>query len=461
MPPTSTFNLDRLYPKLVHLLLDPVLVVDESGIIVFISDACEQVFGYRPVEMRGTPILDYLHPDDLERTLAAARRVMAGTPHIDFENRYVHKDGHTITILWSARWLEDERVRIAVARDVTALRRSDQTRDALYRISQSAHAADSLSALCEEIHRVIGALFFTNDLYLAFYDDKTEVVSYPYFSTDREQAWVDGPLQANSAMAEVIRTGQALLARSDPAQPGLGRTGPVDHQAASWLGVPLESRGRILGAVVVESLSSAEHYSTEDRDLLEFVATQLATAVERKRVEEDLRFLAHHDPLTGLTNRSLFYDRLETALRAARRSGEIIALLYLDLDGFKQINDSRGHELGDLMLREVARRLEANTREADTVARMGGDEFTVLLTGLTGPSSAQNTLLKLREALAAPMLLCGESFAMRASIGLALYPRDGESAEQLLRTADAGMYAMKRQRLNHDWGGTDSSGTTE
>ncbi|MFC6683530.1 PAS domain-containing protein [Marinobacter koreensis] len=80
MPPTSTVNLDQLYPKLVHLLLDPVLVVDESGIIVFISDACEQVFGYRPAEMRGTPILDYLHPDDLERTLAAARRVMAGAP---------------------------------------------------------------------------------------------------------------------------------------------------------------------------------------------------------------------------------------------------------------------------------------------------------------------------------------------------------------------------------------------
>ncbi|EMP54863.1 diguanylate cyclase (GGDEF domain) with PAS/PAC sensor [Marinobacter santoriniensis NKSG1] len=446
MPPTSTFNLDRLYPKLVHLLLDPVLVVDESGIIVFISDACEQVFGYRPAEMRGTRILDYLHPDDLDRTLAAARRVMAGAPHIDFENRYVHKDGHAISILWSARWLEEERVRIAVARDVTALRRSDQTRDALYRISQSAHAAESLRALCEEIHRVIGDLFSTNDLYLAFYDDKNEVVSYPYFSTDREQAWVDGPLQENSAMAEVIRTGQALLARSDSDRPGLGRTGPVEQEAASWLGVPLESRGRILGAVVIESRSSAEHYSTEDRDLLEFVATQLATAVERKRVEEDLRFLAHHDSLTGLTNRSLFYDRLETALRAARRSGEILALLYLDLDGFKQINDSRGHELGDLMLREVARRLEANTREADTVARMGGDEFTVLLTGLSGAPSAQSTLLKLRETLAAPMVLCGESFTMRASIGLALYPEDGESAEQLLRRADAGMYAMKRQR---------------
>lgn len=423
-------DLEALYPKLVNLLLDPVFVVDESGEIVFISSACERLLGYTVNEMTGTPILNYIHPDDLERTLAAARRVMSGQFHTDFENRYLHKDGNVVHILWSARWSEDDRLRIAVARDVTALRRADQTRDALYRISEAAHGAATIRALCDGVRQVIGGLFPKNELHLAFYDAAKGLISVPDWSGIQPEGWVEEPIHPGTALSDVIRAGRALRAPPGP---------------ANWLGVPLISKDAVLGALVIESQSENAHYREADQELLEFVATQVATVVERKRAEEHLRFMAHHDPLTRLTNRSLFYDRLETALRSASRKEGGLALLYMDLNHFKEINDTQGHEAGDQLLAEMARRLKDCTRGTDTVARMGGDEFTILLTDIHDQASLNTAVTKIRDVVALPfVVLGGEVFHVSCSIGAALYPEDGNSAKQLLCKADARMYVDKR-----------------
>ncbi|WP_404364398.1 diguanylate cyclase domain-containing protein [Marinobacter sp.] len=447
MTKTMPAELEALYPKLVNLLLDPVFVVDEHGTIVFISEACEQMLGYTASEMTGTPMLNYIHPGDLDRTLAAASRVISGQPHTDFENRYLHKDGSVVHILWSARWSEDDRLRIAVARDVTALRRANQTRDALYRVSEAAHRADSLRALCDGVRQVIGEIFPQDKLYLAFQDKARGLISAPDWSDDEPSGWVEGPMQAGTVLADVIQSGQAVRASRHPEHPGLGVNPlnlPTPPGPANWLGVPLISKDAVLGALVIESHSEGARYQQTDQELLQFVATQVATAVERKRAEENLRFMAHHDPLTGLTNRSLFYDRLETALRAASRAEGGLALLYLDLNDFKKINDARGHEAGDQLLTEMAHRLEGCTRETDTVARMGGDEFTVLLADICDHASLGTAVARIREMMALPFVLGGETFHVSCSIGAALYPEDGESAGQLVRTADARMYLNKR-----------------
>ncbi len=215
-------------------------------------------------------------------------------------------------------------------------------------------------------------------------------------------------------------------------------------ESASWLGVPLLSKDAVLGVLAIESQHRQAGYSETDQELLQFVATQVATAVERKRAEEHLRFLAHHDPLTGLTNRSLLYDRLETALRSAVRNHDGLALLYLDLNNFKSINDTRGHEAGDQLLIAMARRLEGCTRDADTVARMGGDEFTILLTDVRDHTSLDTAVKKIREAMALPFEFDGEAYPISCSIGAALYPEDGKTARQLLSKADAEMYSDKR-----------------
>ena len=281
-------DLQALYPKLIHLMLDTVFVVDSDNLIVFVSDACETLLGYRADELTGTPITDYMHPEDLARTRASIVRVMNGRPHVDFRNRYLRKDGGVVHILWAAFWSEEVGARIGVARDVTAL----------------------------------------------------------------------------------------------------------------------------------------------------------------TQAEEELRFLAHHDPLTALTNRSLFNEGLASALHTAQRDNTRLALLFLDINDFKGINDVHGHAVGDRVLCVIARRLERCVRESDLVARMGGDEFTVLLTDVQSHEAVSSKVAQILAAMAEPL---GAEFGPvkmpSCSVGVAVYPADGTDADTLLSHADSDMYRIKRLRF--------------
>lgn len=164
-----------------------------------------------------------------------------------------------------------------------------------------------------------------------------------------------------------------------------------------------------------------------------------------RQAEAEIRFLAHHDPLTKLTNRSLFNDRLDSALHAARRHQTGLALLFLDLDGFKKINDVHGHSMGDRVLCTVARRLEGCVRATDTVSRLGGDEFVVLLTDIESEDSVARKVKQIFAALAEPLAAgLGEIPMPACSVGVARYPADGEDAATLLAYADGEMYRMKR-----------------
>ncbi len=167
-----------------------------------------------------------------------------------------------------------------------------------------------------------------------------------------------------------------------------------------------------------------------------------------KQTNEQVTHLAHHDALTGLPNRVLFYDRLNQALARARRDKESLAVLFLDLDGFKPINDMFGHDTGDAMLREVARRLVNCVRQSDTVARMGGDEFTVILCNTQTPSANDRVANQIIEAIARPFSLHGKDCSVSASIGIAVYPDHGETAEQLVKISDAAMYLAKQSGKN-------------
>jgi len=164
---------------------------------------------------------------------------------------------------------------------------------------------------------------------------------------------------------------------------------------------------------------------------------------ERRQLERDLRRLAYTDALTGLPNRALFHDRLHQALVAARRHGVPMAILFLDLDRFKIINDSLGHEIGDKVLASVAGRLRECLRGEDSLARLGGDEFAVLLPEISGPRGTEFVADRLLAALGAPQLISGHELTVNASIGVALFPRHGADVQRLLRSADAAMYRAK------------------
>ncbi|MCU8069181.1 diguanylate cyclase [Shewanella sp. SM32] len=170
---------------------------------------------------------------------------------------------------------------------------------------------------------------------------------------------------------------------------------------------------------------------------------------ERKKAEEDLRFLASFDTLTGLPNRTLFQDRLNHAITQAHRANNIVALLFLDLDRFKHINDSMGHHVGDLLLKAVARRLQNAVRDGDTVARLGGDEFTIILEGVAKTKAATLISEKVLRAFQTPFLLDDKTLTISTSIGISLYPNDADNADSLIKFADTAMYHAKSSGRNN------------
>jgi diguanylate cyclase (GGDEF)-like protein/PAS domain S-box-containing protein len=196
--------------------------------------------------------------------------------------------------------------------------------------------------------------------------------------------------------------------------------------------LPMEVNPRLVqqdnGVVVVEGIA---------RDM-----------TERKRAEATIRRMAFYDALTGLPNRVLFDDYVRNALALAKRHGRRMAVLFVDLDRFKLINDSLGHHTGDRLLQAVTQRLTSCVREGDIVARMGGDEFTVLLPDVEGPHDAADVAQRLLAVLAAPFLIDGSELFVSASVGMSLYPADGEDAETLLKHADTAMYRAKDQGRN-------------
>ena len=176
-----------------------------------------------------------------------------------------------------------------------------------------------------------------------------------------------------------------------------------------------------------------------DKTLLQF---SLQDITERKRVEEKLEHLAFYDPLTGLPNRALLMDRLRQAMNAAQRHQQQVVLLFLDLDRFKEINDTQGHGVGDLVLVEVTRRFQGVLRQEESLARVGGDEFIVLAQGVD-QDAAGRIAERLQQALAAPLDANDQRFSLRVSIGIALYPKDGATPGELLQHADIAMYRAK------------------
>jgi diguanylate cyclase (GGDEF)-like protein len=168
----------------------------------------------------------------------------------------------------------------------------------------------------------------------------------------------------------------------------------------------------------------------------------------RKVAEERVRYLAHHDDLTQLVNRIAFRERLQHAFTLARASGRGVAVLYLDLDHFKEVNDTHGHEAGDRVLAETAQRMRASVRAVDTVARLGGDEFAIILPFLEGEDSARHLATRLVASLAEPFVIDGAPARVGVSIGIAIYPRDSADVDEFLRHADGALYQAKRAGRN-------------
>jgi diguanylate cyclase (GGDEF)-like protein/PAS domain S-box-containing protein len=258
----------------------------------------------------------------------------------------------------------------------------------------------------------------------------------------------DGRLQFASPAAE-----RAFAIRPDDL---VGRNlfalwtdGDRERLAAFLAEVAAATRGRVIGPIelVVETGDRRSTLECVGSNLMDDpavagLALNFRDVSERKVLEEQLRKLAFHDPLTLLANRSLFWNRVEHALALAHRSQQHVAVMFLDLDNFKNVNDSLGHDAGDRLLQAAAQRLVKSTRPSDTVARLGGDEFAILLEGIRSETDVERIATPLTAAFNGPLLLDGREIDTSASIGVAC-SRPGDDAEQLLRNADIAMYNAK------------------
>lgn len=423
------------------LLLDAVCIVDVHGQFVFVSAACEAIFGYTQIEMIGMTMIDLVAPHDRVRTLAAARAVMDGNSHTLFQNQYVRKDGALVDIMWSARWSETDQQRVAIARDITELKRAEAVQSALYAMSQAAHATDDLATLFDRAHEIIGTLLPIASFSIALHGDTGCALHLDFPHADAP----DHAALVRLLCEEVTRTGTPLLLAApapDHLVPALRTL--IDAMPGSAMAVPLTENDRILGVLVLCSGRAA--YMEADRILLGFVATQLAANIARKQRDAQMRFMAMHDELTRLPNRRLFHDRLGRTLAHAQRQQAQFALLFIDLNRFKHVNDQHGHGCGDRLLQETARRIRTCLRESDTLARIGGDEFVVVLENILLPVDAARVAAKVHLALAVPVELGdGVTISTTVSIGTALYPEHGVDARSLLAHADQAMYVEKAQ----------------
>lgn len=238
---------------------------------------------------------------------------------------------------------------------------------------------------------------------------------------------------------------------TDPSWRNLQRLCSHFQVRSCWSMPIVSANGGVLGTLNL--LGPVPRAATEsDRKLLESVCRLAAVAIDHRELTEKLTHQAQHDALTGLPNRLLFHDRLNQALAQARRNGQMAAVVYMDLDRFKHINDTLGHSSGDELLRQAAARLDNCVRRSDTLARLGGDEFTVVLAELDEPHDAMRAAKNIVEAMRLPFNVEGRELFVTMSLGVSLFPQDGDDSETLMVNADVAMYRAKELgRDNFQW----------
>ncbi|MGE4578270.1 MAG: putative bifunctional diguanylate cyclase/phosphodiesterase [Desulfuromonadales bacterium] len=315
----------------------------------------------------------------------------------------------------------------------------ERARDHLAMVHRLERAKEALRQ-SEERYRALTEN--TNDVTLIFDDNFN--VHYVSPSVERVLGLPPDEFTSNGLTKALHSSDLPLYKQAvEQAATAAGETVKIDnfrlrHQDSSWLNM----EGQVTD---LRHLTSVQGLVLNCRDI-----TDRVEAENRLRENQDrLKHLAHHDPLTNLPNRTLFKERLNQALAKARRSGEQVAIVFLDLDRFKKINDTLGHEAGDQLLKDVAARLRTCIRQSDTVARLGGDEFVLVLEEINQPGPVITVAKKILSALAQPFVIDDYELYITTSIGISLFPSDGDEATGLMKCADVAMYRVKQQGRNN------------
>ena len=402
---------EQRFRSLVANAADVITVVGEDDIIRYESPPVTDVLGYRPDERVGTLASDRVHPDD-RRALAIAMAELRGNPDsiVRVEVRVRHADGSWRWCSTAIRNLLDEpsvQGFVCNSHDVTDQRRA------------ATALADSEASFRMLFANNPRPMWVWDMETLAFLEVNEAAVKHYGYSREEFLAKRITDIRPEEDVP-------SLLTAVNELRPTLNKAGTWQHRLKD---------GRIIDVDI-----TAHRLMFAGRDA---VLVDVHDVTERNALEEQLRHQAFHDPLTRLANRPLFTDRVEHALSVRRQNGRGIAILLLDLDRFKTINDSLGHSTGDELLIAVGERIVHCLRPGDTAARLGGDEFVILLEDVGELSEATGLAARIIDELSSPFELSGREVGIRASIGIVLHRIGAITADDLVRNADAAMYAAK------------------
>ncbi|MCM2327673.1 MAG: EAL domain-containing protein [Lysobacter sp.] len=398
------------FRNLVEATSDWVWEVDEAGVYTYVSPKIRDLLGYEPSEVIGRTPFDLMPEEEAERVRCEFGALAAGhEPFAMLVNTNRHKDGRAVVLETSGMPIFDAtgafRGYRGIDRDVTHRMSSEERIRKLSRVvEQTANAV--------MITDVKGLIEYVNPKFceITGYEAAEVIGNNPRILKSGEQ-----PPEVYSEMWEALRTGRP------------------------WMG---EFHNRRKDGSFFWCLQSVSAIRNERDEITHFVSV-MEDIGSRKHAESTIRRLAYYDPLTELPNRRLFMDRLGQSVGAAQRAGTSIALLYLDIDRLKNVNDSLGHPVGDALIRAVGTRLAATMRREDTVARLEGDEFAILVGGVRDASDAARIVEHLAQSLRRPFDARGHELFVTCSIGVTLCPQDGADLEQLNRNADIALHQAK------------------
>ena len=412
----QTEEMLRFHSNILKNLAEGIYLIRASdGVIVFANPQFECMFGYEPGELLGKHVSIVNAPGEKNPEAVAATIISelerAGMWNGEVQN--IRKDGTTFWCHANVSTFEHPqfgKVWVSAHEDITERIKSEERLHLTAKVFENTMEGITITDKDNHILEV-------NDAF-------TRITGYP-----REEVVGKTP--------DILKSG----------------IHDKDFYAAMWRAINTNGHWhgdiwnrRKDGEVYPETLTIST--ITDDKGKLTNYVGVFSDITLLKQHEKQLEHIAHYDALTGIPNRVLLSDRIQQAIAFSKREKKLLATCYLDLDGFKSINDSMGHEAGDQVLINISRRIKDSLREGDTVARMGGDEFVVLLTGLEAPEECATSLSRLLEAVAQPISVEDKLFQLSASIGVSLYPHDDEDPDILLRHADQAMYTAKQSGRN-------------
>lgn len=390
-------------------------IIDTAHRHFLVNKAYCDIVGYDKQELAALTPLEITHSDDLATSRINLQRIVDGEiDSYQVEKRYIRKDGSIVWVHLTTSLLRDAQGAplnfIGQIQDITARRLSEEK----LRLAATVYNYSNEAMMITDVANCIVA---TNPAFTALTGYSPEEV-----------------LGRNPRMLGSGRHDAAFYRQ-------LWQTLASENH---WEGDVWNRKKN--GEVYAEWLSISAVF--DDKGAIQNYVALFSDITEKKKAAEKIWEHANYDALTHLPNRRLFNDRLEQGIKMADRSGASLALLFIDLDHFKEVNDTFGHQVGDELLLQVAARITAELRATDTVARMGGDEFTAILPEVTGPTDIDKVAQSLVDTLVKPFYIGQEEIHVSASIGASIYPQDANGLTGLINTADAAMYLSKQQGRN-------------